>query len=180
MEAMDRVRATATAAGLLLAGWLAGCFGLLNMLQLNGHWWQVLTAWTMHASFTHLILNLAPLVAVLMFTRRPWWAFAVAAAGGVAGDAAMLLAGHTPALGASGAVCAGIGLLLVEGPVAGSVLWIRFAAGLWLAVLLANGPALPGHLTGLVVGLVASGVCWLVGCRPVAARVDGLESALAA
>lgn len=166
--------------GVFLLQALGGVVGLgpawfVLAAPLDVHPWTLVTSVYAHGSVGHLLAN-GVAFAVLGFTlerattRLRFHAFVVLT-GMVAGVAEVVLSGlvgdPTGVLGASGAVFAMLGYLLVGNPVTAPFLsWLKLSwrtqllifAGIAAAVTVftaASGVALIAHFTGFLVGLVS-------------------------
>jgi rhomboid protease GluP len=132
----------------------------------NGAWWRLFTATMLHFDLAHLMANLAiglPVFGLAMGRYGPACALLAAFVAGVGGNVAgLLLRQHAfHALGASGMVMGGLGLLTIQSLslqfkqtrtyVVGGLL-----AGIMLFTLLGLNPAsdVIAHLGGFVCGLV--------------------------
>jgi membrane associated rhomboid family serine protease len=131
--------------------------------------WTIITAMFLHVSIWHIFSNM---LALFFFGRIVYklmggWRFvAVYLAGGIAGNLLYLLIGpQNPALGASGAVYAIAGTLVVLMPKLRVSLWGIIPLPLWAFVIVFLGvlslPPFAGaniawqaHLGGLAVGLI--------------------------
>ena len=134
----------------------------------NGAWWRLFTATLLHFDLAHLMANLAiglPVMGLAMSRYGPACAWLAAYLAGAAGNVAGLLL-HTqprPALGASGMVMGGLGLLTIQS------LSLRFQdaasrkyivggilAGVMLFTLLGLDPTsdVLAHAGGFVSGLI--------------------------
>jgi uncharacterized protein len=132
--------------------------------------WTVFTAMFLHVSIWHIFSNM---LALFFFGRivyklmGGWRLVAVYLAGGIAGNLLYLLIGpQNPALGASGAVYAIAGALVILMPNLRVSLWGIIPLPLWAFVIIFLGvlslPPFAGvniawqaHLGGLAVGLIA-------------------------
>jgi membrane associated rhomboid family serine protease len=129
--------------------------------------WTILTAMFIHANFWHLFVNMLTLFffgrALAGLTGQNKFLL-VYFIGGIAGNALYLLLGEplTISVGASGAVYAVAGALVVMAPRIRVLLYFIVPMPLWVVVLVffviwsfVPGIAWQAHLGGLVVGLVA-------------------------
>jgi len=132
--------------------------------------WRIITAMFLHVSIWHIFSNM---LALYFFGRIVYkitggWRFVVVyMAGGIAGNLLYLLIGPAnPALGASGAVYAIAGTLVVLMPNLRVSLWGIIPLPLWAFVIVFLGvltlPPFAGdniawqaHLGGLAIGLIA-------------------------
>jgi len=91
--------------------------GIMNSaLVLKGEWFRLFTAVSLHADLAHLLANLTTGTLILGFAMAiygPGTAILLAFLGGAAGNLAgyHIYSSHHLGLGASGMVCAGLGLL---------------------------------------------------------------------
>ena len=149
----DRRRITVLA-GVMAALWVAVTAWppLAGILAVHPwpdtRWWQVVTAMFTHRQVSHLVANLALMMIAAATGRRR--AVGVGLAGGLIGDAAMMLWGSGVALGASGMVCAMLGAALMGA----GVRWRPVIVGC-LLLLAVNMAAWPAHLAGFLVGVAA-------------------------
>jgi len=132
--------------------------------------WTILTAMFIHAGFWHLFFNMIILFFFGSYLSRlvgnSWFAI-VYFIGGIVGNLLFYLLGDTfsIAVGASGAVYAVAGALVVLVPNLRVYLYFLFPMPLWVVVLIffvlwsipgvISGIAWQAHVGGLVVGLIA-------------------------
>jgi membrane associated rhomboid family serine protease len=128
--------------------------------------WTILTSMFIHSrsDYTHILFNMLTLYffgTFLLQLIEDKWFWAVYFIGGIAGNFLfMVLAPGETALGASGAIYALGGAMLVLRPNL-RVLFFVFPMPLWIAIIigflltLSAGVAWQAHLGGLVVGLIA-------------------------
>jgi len=126
-----------------------------------GEWWRIVTPIFLHGGLLHFVFNsmalsqLGPLVEEEYGTER---LAGIYVACGIAGSAASQLLRQTHTVGASGAICGLLGLLLVHGWRVGGRYGARLkSAMLQNVVLIVVISLLPGidfvnHLGGFVVG----------------------------
>ena len=130
---------------------------------LDGEWWRVVTALTLHADQLHLVANVA--IGAVVTTLVCWsvgpgvgvWMLLASGAAGNWLNALSYGTGHR-SVGASTAVFGGIGVLVGFAIVRGRRrAWIPFAAGLALLGLLGTSERadLRAHLLGFVAGIAA-------------------------
>jgi len=129
--------------------------------------WTIVTAMFIHAGFGHLIGNMLVLFFFGNFLVRLVGSgrfLLVYFLGGIAGNALYLLWGEplSVAVGASGAVYAIAGVLVVLMPRLRVLLWFLFPMPLWVVVLVffviwsfIPGVAWQAHIGGLALGLIA-------------------------
>ena len=142
----------------------AGLSGLTRELH---EWWRIVTPVFLHGGLIHFAFNsmalvqLGPLVEEEFGTER---LLAIYVACGVAGSAASQLFRDVLTVGASGALCGMLGLLLVHGARIGGAYGNRLkSAMIQNAVLMAGMSLLPGidllnHLGGFVAGCALGAV----------------------
>jgi membrane associated rhomboid family serine protease len=138
---------------------------------LNGQWWRLFTAVTLHENLPHLATNAATgfvLLGLAMARYGPGVAVLAAFIAGVAGNYASVLLDPSvhESLGASGMVTGALGLITVQSfspgrryPVAPHFLVRAAAAGLLILVLIGFSPGtdiiahVGGFITGAMLGL---------------------------
>jgi rhomboid protease GluP len=138
--------------------------GLGVLILHDGEWWRLVTSMFLHANLLHIAMNslalirLGPLIEELYGAERFW---VVYLGSGIAGAAlSELPRPSVPVIGASGAICGLIGLLLAYGFQRGGMVGrdIRrsvFEMGLYiLAFSLLPGVSLLGHVGGFVGGFL--------------------------
>jgi len=134
-----------------------------------GGWWRLLTYPFLHAGLVHLVMNgvLLLMAGLLLEATAGWrWTLATYLLGGVAGGLASAAWGLAPSVGASGAVLALVGTLLV-------ISYTRFghgrsiggwAIGLGLVNVIAGLKARvdgAAHVGGLAAGMIGGGLLYL-------------------
>ena len=129
-----------------------------------GQWWRIFSAGFLHASITHLGLNMLSLYILgrpleMLVDRAGRWAFPTLYLGSLVGGSlgAMILEYDVPSVGASGAIFGLLGAAIVI-PQRLGMGWNGFGVAPWLAVNLVFTFIQPnisrgGHLGGLVAGL---------------------------
>lgn len=134
-----------------------------------GAWWRLATAMFLHGGLLHFafnsyaLLNLGPIVEAEFGTERFWFVYLCA---GVAGNLLhIVLAPLSPVVGASGAICGLVGLLVAYGSrvrtgaaAALKQAMIRFSF-LILIISLLPGVSWQAHLGGFATGF---GLGWVV------------------
>ena len=142
---------------------------------LDGAWWLLFTAITLHGDLAHLMANITFGLVVLglaMARYGPGCALMAAYLAGAGGNLARaFLHLLIPSLGASGMVMGGLGLLAIQSlslrrsnPAAGKYLAGGTMGGFMLFVLVGLDPHsdLIAHFGGFVCGLILGGVLTLV------------------
>jgi rhomboid protease GluP len=150
---------------------------LSQKVRLDGEWWRLITAMTLHNDIGHLASNLASgtlLLGLCMARHGPGLALGCSLVAGAAANlAALRVYGSTyQSLGASGMVLAVLGILTSGGAIEAfrrrpgwKPLFATLGAGLMLFLLTGSNPAsdLVVHLGGFLAGLVMGA---LLECLP--------------
>lgn len=144
-----------------------------------GEWWRLLTALFLHGGLLHFafnsyaLLGLGPLVEGEYGAERFW---VVYLASGFLGNLAHVLLSPAPVVGASGAICGLVGVLIAYGSRVGTAggrsvkaEMLRFAVLIGVISLM-PGVSWQAHLGGLVGGL---GLGWLVPTGEFRSRAAG-------
>ncbi len=133
----------------------------------DSNYWTILTAMFVHANFFHIFFNMLTLYFFgtfclqLIDTKR---FLAVYFIGGIVGNILFLIIGPTNSavVGASGAIYAIGGVLVMMRPTLRVYLYFLVPMPLWVVIILgflitafSGGVAWQAHLGGLVVGLIA-------------------------
>ena len=142
--------------------------GFSALTLASGEWWRLLTPVFLHGGFLHFAMNswvlvqLGPLVEEEYGTER---LAAIYVACGIAGSAASQVLNHSHTVGASGALCGLLGLLLVHGFRIGGAYGERLRSVMLQNVLLMAVMSffprvdwmnhLGGFVTGCLLGTVA-------------------------
>jgi membrane associated rhomboid family serine protease len=134
----------------------------------NGNkYWTILSAIFVHANFFHILFNMLTLYFFGAFCLQligVWRFLAVYFVGGIVGNILFLLIGPTfsEVLGASGAIFAVGGVLVVMRPNLRVYLYFVLPLPLWVVIIFGflltafnSGTAWQAHLGGLVVGAIA-------------------------
>ncbi len=133
-----------------------------------GQWWRLATAMFLHGGLLHfgfnsyVLLNLGPLVENEYGTERFWLVYL---ASGFFGNLVHVVLSPYPVVGASGAICGMVGLLLAFGSRVrtGSALMLRSAmvrfSVMILVISLLPGVSWQAHLGGFLTGL---GLGWIL------------------
>jgi membrane associated rhomboid family serine protease len=144
-------------------------FGLMPA-EITSQPWTIITAMFVHIDFWHIFGNMLTLFffgRVVYQLVGTWWFLAVYFVGGIAGNAMFLWLGgpYSIAIGASGAIYALAGALVVMMPTMKVALWGIIQMPLWVFVIFFLGIwSIPyinpyigwqAHLGGFVIGLLA-------------------------
>jgi membrane associated rhomboid family serine protease len=134
---------------------------------LDYNYWAILTATFVHASFSHIFFNMLTLyffgTLCLQLIDTKWF-LVVYFIGGIVGNILFLLIGpaYSIVVGASGAVFAIGGVLVVMRPSLRVYLYFFVPMPLWVGIIIGflltafgGGVAWQAHLGGLAVGLIA-------------------------
>lgn len=145
---------------------LAGLGGLYGPAVAQGQWWRLFTAGFLHSGLLHLGLNMAVLYMLGPALERALGrlAFITLYVAGLAASAlgALLLTPNSITVGASGAIFALMGAIVMGQRASGINPWRSGIIG-WVVVNLVFTVAVPGisiggHLGGLAGGLLAGGI----------------------
>jgi membrane associated rhomboid family serine protease len=132
----------------------------------DSHYWTILSAMFVHASFSHIFFNMLNFYFFGTFSLQlieKKWFLLVYFLGGIVGNLMFLAIGpmYSVAVGASGAIFALGGLLAVMRPTLRVYLYFFLPMPLWLAIVIAfvitafvAGVAWQAHLGGIIVGLI--------------------------
>lgn len=132
----------------------------------GSHYWTILSAMFVHASFSHIFFNMLNFYFFgtfsLQLIERNWFLL-VYFLGGIVGNLMFLAIGpmYSAAVGASGAIFALGGLLAVMRPKLRILFYFFIPMPLWLGIVIAfvitafvAGIAWQAHLGGIIVGLI--------------------------
>lgn len=141
--------------------------GISFVTLARGEWWRFVTPIFLHGGLIHLVFNslalvrLGPLVEEEYGTER---LAAIYVLTGLAGSAASQVIRHTHTVGASGALCGLLGLLLVHGYRVGGGYGARLKSVMIQNVIIMAGMSLlpridwMNHLFGFLAGCVLGGI----------------------
>jgi membrane associated rhomboid family serine protease len=131
----------------------------------DSHYWTILSAMFVHASFAHIFFNMLNLYFLgtfcLQLVERKWFLL-IYFVGGIVGNLMFLAIGpmFSAAVGASGAIFALGGLLAVMRPKLRILFYFFIPMPLWLGITIAfvltafvAGIAWQAHLGGIIAGL---------------------------
>lgn len=146
--------------------------GIVDHLSLtkpiiDSNYWTILTAMFVHANFLHILFNMLTLYFFGIFCltlidyKQFLWVYFI---GGIFGNILFLLIGpsYSSVVGASGAIFAIGGVLVMMRPMQRIYLYFVVPMPLWVAIIFgflltafSSGVAWQAHLGGLMVGLIA-------------------------
>jgi membrane associated rhomboid family serine protease len=151
---------------ILIGSPLAGLGGLYGPAVAAGDWWRLFTAGFLHSGLLHLGLNMAVLYMLGPALERALGrlAFVSLYVAGLTASSlgALLLSPHSLTVGASGAIFALMGAIVMGQRASGIDPWRSGIVG-WVVVNLIFTVAVPGisiggHIGGLVGGLLAGAI----------------------
>jgi len=131
------------------------------------NYWSILTAMFVHANFSHIFFNMLTLYFFGIFCLQlidSKWFLVVYFIGGIFGNILFLLIGsaYSVVAGASGAIYAIGGVLVMMRPTLRVYLYFLVPMPLWVVIIIgflltafSGGVAWQAHLGGLIVGLIA-------------------------
>jgi membrane associated rhomboid family serine protease len=133
---------------------------------LDSNYWTILTAMFVHADFLHIFFNMLILYFFGTFCLQlidNKWFLVVYFIGGIFGNILFLLIGpaYSAVVGASGAIYAIGGVLVMMRPTLRVYLYFLVPTPLWVVIIIgflltafSGGVAWQAHLGGLIVGLI--------------------------
>jgi membrane associated rhomboid family serine protease len=134
---------------------------------LDSNYWTILTTMFVHANFLHIFFNMLTLYFFGTFCLQlidNKWFLVVYFIGGIFGNILFLLIGpaYSAVVGASGAIYAIGGVLVMMRPTLRVYLYFLVPMPLWVVIIIgflltafSGGVAWQAHLGGLIVGLIA-------------------------
>jgi membrane associated rhomboid family serine protease len=140
---------------------------VLTKPLLDSNYWTILTAMFVHANFLHIFFNMLILYFFGTFCLQlidNKWFLVVYFIGGIFGNILFLLIGpaYSAVVGASGAIYAIGGVLVMMRPTLRVYLYFLVPMPLWVVIIIgflltafSGGVAWQAHLGGLIVGLIA-------------------------
>jgi membrane associated rhomboid family serine protease len=144
-----------------------GDYLLLTKPIFDSSYWTIVTAMFVHANFLHIFFNMLTLYFFGTFCLQlidTKWFLVVYILGGISGNILFLLIGpeNSAVVGASGAIYAIGGVLVMMRPSLRVYLYFLIPMPLWVVIILgflitafSGGVAWQAHLGGLIVGLIA-------------------------
>ena len=133
----------------------------------GSNYWTIVTAMFVHVNFLHIFFNMLTLYFFGIFCLQlidDKWFLVVYFIGGILGNVLFLLIGpiYSAVVGASGAIFAIGGILVMMRPTLRVQLYFLVPMPLWVGIIIgflltafSGGVAWQAHLGGLVVGLIA-------------------------
>ncbi len=133
----------------------------------DSNYWTIVTAMFVHANFFHILFNMLTLYFFGTFCLQlidTKWFLVIYFVGGICGNLLFLLIGpqNSAVVGASGAIYALGGVLVVMRPTLRVYLYFFIPMPLWIVIIIgflltafSGGVAWQAHLGGLIVGLIA-------------------------